>query len=165
MAVMYECPNCRYRNSIKNIKCKRCEYSIRKSPNKAYWINYRDSTGKLRFERIGASKQAAENREREVKTSIVEGRYIDKNMNTKFTLKRLIEWYTELTDTKSKKSCDRIKQVLIHIERVIRGDVLISQLQPSMMKKYKKTRLKDSSTGRKKENCSSCNHQQRDHIL
>lgn len=149
MAVIAECPICKDRNSLKNTVCKKCGFSLKKASGKVYWINYRDPSGRLKFERIGTSKLAAENRQRDVKTAIVEGRYIDKNFNSKHTLGGLIAWYTNLTDTKSKKSHQRIKEVLANIKRVLGSNILISHLKPSQMESYKITRIKEPSKARK----------------
>ena len=60
MALLIECPNCKNRNSLKNLICK-CGKKIRKESNKCYWIEYYID-GQRKRERIGHSKLAAENR-------------------------------------------------------------------------------------------------------
>ena len=60
MALLIECPNCKNRNSLKNLICK-CGKKIRKGSNKCYWIEYYID-GQRKRERIGHSKLAAENR-------------------------------------------------------------------------------------------------------
>ena len=149
MGLLVECPKCRDRNSLKNIKCKKCNGEIRKTSGKVYWINYRDPSKRLRFERIGPSKQAAENRLREIKTAVAEDRYIDKNLNVKYSLGNLIEWYLNLTDTKAQRSYDRTCQALANVKRIIGSGILVSQLKPSHMEAYKKKRLSESSRTRK----------------
>jgi integrase len=151
MAIQVECPKCRRKNSLKNDDCVKCGFLLKKSSGKIYWIIYRDPSKRRRYERIGQSKQAAENRLREVKTAIVEDRYIDKNLNNKHSLGGLIKWYLDLTDIKSKKTHDRIDQALGNVERIIGSTVLVSQLKPSNLEKYKKTRLAEPSPARKEQ--------------
>lgn len=148
MGVLAECPKCRDRNSLKNIRCKKCNAEIKKASGKTYWINYRDPLKRLRFEKIGPSRQAAENRLMEIKRAIAEERYIDKNLNVKYSLGNLMEWYLDLTDTKSKKSYDRIKQALDNVKRILGPGILISQLKPSHMETYKKKRKHEKSSAR-----------------
>jgi integrase len=149
VAIQCECPKCRRKNSLSNDKCTKCGYALKKSSGKIYWIIYRDPSKRRRYEKIGLSKQAAENRLREVQTAIAEDRYIDKNLNIKFSLGNLIKWYLDLTDTKAQRSYDRTKQALANIERIIGSGILVSQLKPSQMETYKKKRLKEKSKSRK----------------
>lgn len=60
MAILIECPKCRKRNSQEKVECG-CGKNIRKASSKNYWIEYYVG-GKRKRERIGQSKQAAENR-------------------------------------------------------------------------------------------------------
>ena len=71
MGILVECPKCKARGSTKRKVCK-CGYQVQKSNSKNYWIDYYIN-GKRTRERIGRSKQAAENRLREVETAKAEG--------------------------------------------------------------------------------------------
>jgi len=152
MALIVECPKCKRKNSLKNDKCGKCDFQLKKASGKVYWIMFRDPSKKRKYERIGPSKQAAENRLGEIKKAIAEDRYIDKNLNTKHSVGGLVKWYLELTDIKAKKTYQRIAQALTNVERLVGSDVLISQLKPSHLEKYKKTRLKEPSKARKEQN-------------
>ena len=79
MGILVECPKCKVRGSVKRKVCK-CGNQVQKSDSKNYWIEYY-LEGKRTRERIGRSKQAAENRLREVQTAKAEGRNIKKNKN------------------------------------------------------------------------------------
>ena len=68
--------------------------NVQKANSKNYWIEYYWE-GKRTKERIGMSKQAAENRLREVQTAKAEGRTIHKNKDTIITLGNLREWYLD----------------------------------------------------------------------
>ena len=99
MALLIECPNCKNRNSLKNLICK-CGKKIRKESNKCYWIEYYID-GQRKRERIGHSKLAAENRFREVQTAKVEGRYIKNVKGVKLTLNELRKWYLSLSEVRN----------------------------------------------------------------
>ena len=96
MALLIECTTCRNRNSLKNISCN-CGKTLRKASGKVYWIEYY-LAGSRKRERIGSSKQAAENRLREVKTAKAEKRHIRKNLNSEINLKQLRDWYLNLDE-------------------------------------------------------------------
>ena len=67
MGILVECPKCKVRGSVKRKVCK-CGNQVQKSDSKIYWIDYY-LNGKRISERIGRSKQAAENRLREIQTA------------------------------------------------------------------------------------------------
>ena len=64
MGILVECPACKIRGGLKRKLCK-CGYNVQKADSKNYWIEYYWE-GKRTRERIGMSKQAAENRFRYV---------------------------------------------------------------------------------------------------
>ena len=75
MGILVECPKCKSRGSTTCKVCK-CGNQVQKSNSKNYWIDYYIN-GKRTRERIGRSKQAAENRLRVVETAKAEGRHIN----------------------------------------------------------------------------------------
>ena len=113
-AVFSECPKCKSRgpkkrDTCKNKNCKEkingrtytCIHNVQKINSKNYWIEYYLDGKRIR-ERIGRSKQAAENRLREVQTAKAEGRHIKKNKNPITSLGALRDWYLDLPDVKQK---------------------------------------------------------------
>ena len=84
MGILVECPNCKIRAGLKRKICE-CGRNVQKANSKNYWIDYYWE-GKRTRERIGRSKQAAENRLREVQTAKAEGRHIKKNKNETVTI-------------------------------------------------------------------------------
>ena len=76
MGILVECPACRKRGALKRKICE-CGRNVQKANSKNYWIDYYLGDKRKR-ERIGRSKQAAENRLREVQTAKAEGRHIKK---------------------------------------------------------------------------------------
>ena len=110
MGILVECPFCWLRGGLKRKTCK-CGHNVQKTGSKNYWIDYYIN-GKRTRERIGRSKQAAENRFREVQTAKAEGRTIRKNKNTIITLGSLREWYLDLSEVKQRRSFSSIKNCL-----------------------------------------------------
>ena len=96
-------------------------------------------------ERIGRSKQAAENRFREIQTAKAEGRHINKNMNSLVTLGVLRDWYLDLPEVKQKRS---FKDIQISINIVVNhiGEKLpLSQLGPIHIEEFRKFRLRENT--------------------
>ena len=110
MGILVECPTCKIRGGLKRKLCK-CGHNVQKAGSKNYWIEYY-SEGKRTRERIGRSKQAAENRLREVQTAKAEGRNIRKNKNSLITLGNLRDWYLDLSEVKQRRSFSSIKKCL-----------------------------------------------------
>ena len=79
MGILVECPACKIRGGLKRKLCK-CGYNVQKAHSKNYWIEYY-LNGKRTRERVGRSKQAAENRFREIQTAKAEKRHININKN------------------------------------------------------------------------------------
>ena len=104
MALLVECPQCKRRNSQKEKACKGCGFALAKHSGRVWWIEYYDHDKRLRRERIGPNKAAAEQRYREVKSAITEGRYIKKSPDAKTTFKALAAWYLDLPEVKAKRS-------------------------------------------------------------
>ena len=81
-----------------------------KSNSKNYWIDYYIN-GKRTRERIG-SKQAAENRLREVETAKAEGNHIKKNKSSMISLGEIYKWYLDLPEVISLSSYNFLKGCL-----------------------------------------------------
>ena len=141
MALLIECPSCRNRNSLKNISCN-CGKTLRKASGKVYWIEYY-LAGSRKRERIGSSKQAAENRLRKVKTAKAEKRHIRKNFNSEINLKQLRDWYLNLDEVKQLSSHDRIEVLTRHIMRIFGKQILIEEIIPDKVSLYREKRKKE----------------------
>ena len=59
MGLLVECPECKKRNSHKVKTCK-CGFALAKFSGRVWWIEYYDHDKRLRRERIGPNKAAAE---------------------------------------------------------------------------------------------------------
>ena len=142
MGILVECPACRKRGPLKRKICE-CGYNVQKANSKNYWIDY--YLGGIRTrERIGRSKQAAENRLREVQTAKAEGRHIKKNKNETVTIGALRDWYLDLSEVKQRRSFSSIKKCLRICVAGI-GDIPVSQLTLNRLELFRKQRLTEIS--------------------
>jgi len=150
MGLMVECPKCKKRNSDKAKTCtgkkkdgNPCGFVLSKHSGRVWWIEYRVD-GERKRERIGPNKAAAEQRYREVKSLIAEGRFIKKSPDIKTTFKALADWYLGLPEVKAKRSYDRDK---LSLDRLLPyfGDKLLKEITPAMVEAYRQARLADPS--------------------
>ena len=142
MAILVECPECKARNSAKVKTCK-CGFALAKFSGRVYWIDYLVD-GQRRRERIGPNKEAAEQRYREVKSAITEGRYIQKSPDARNRFKDLAAWYLELPEVKAKRSYDRDKRSLKLLLPFF-GDRLLRDIKPGLVEAYRQRRLGEPS--------------------
>ncbi|MBM4288951.1 MAG: hypothetical protein FJ135_12570 [Deltaproteobacteria bacterium] len=139
MALLVGCPQCKRRNPQKEKACKGCGFLLAKHSGRVWWIDYRVD-GKRERERIGPNKAAAEQRYREVKSLITEGRHIKKSPEARTTFKALAQWYLTLPEVKAKRSYKRDKELLAKLLPHL-GDFLLKDITPAMMEEYKLKRL------------------------
>jgi integrase len=142
MGILVECPACRIRGGLKRKTCK-CGHNVQKTGSKNYWIDYYIN-GKRTRERIGRSKQAAENRLREIQTAKAEGRHINKIKNGSITLGQLRDWYLDLSEIKQKRSYKDIRLCLNNCVNRI-GNIQASQLKTLNIEKFRQIRLSEIS--------------------
>lgn len=145
MGLLVECPECKKRNPQKNKTCK-CGFALSKFSGRVWWIEYYDHEKRLRRERIGPNKGAAEYRLNEIKNTITEGRYIKKSPDARTTFKELANWYLDLPEVKAKKgrSYDRDKLSTSKMIPVF-GEKLLKDITPAMIEKYKHNRVSEPS--------------------
>jgi len=140
MGLLVECPECKVRNSAKVKACK-CGFALAKFSGRVYWLDYLVE-GQRRRERIGPNKEAAEQRLREVKSAITEGRYIQKSPDSLTHFKDLAVWYLELPEVKAKRSYDRDRYSVKHLLSFF-GNKLLRDITPAQVEAYRQKRLAD----------------------
>jgi integrase len=143
MGLLIECPECKKRNSSKAKTCK-CGFGLAKFSGRVWWIEYYDPDKRLRRERIGPNKEAAEHRFREVLSARTEGRYIRKSPDVKNTFKDLARWYLNLEEVKAKKSYRRDKLSVGCLLGML-GELLLQDITPALIEKYRQTRLSETT--------------------
>ncbi|AEB08429.1 integrase family protein [Desulfobacca acetoxidans DSM 11109] len=144
MALLIECPQCKRRNPAKEKACKGCGFLLAKHSGRIWWIEYYDHERRLRRERIGPNKAAAEQRYREVRSLLAEGRFVRKCPDAKTTFKTLADWYLNLPEVKAKRSYSRDERSLKKLLPVF-GDKLLKDITPAMVEKYRQDRLSELS--------------------
>jgi integrase len=161
MGLLIECPECKTRNSSKPYKCgecrecrnnkpckksrpcKKCGFALAKFSGRVYWIDYLID-GERRRERIGPSKESAEQRLREVLSARAEGRYIQKSPDVLTRFKELAAWYLDLPEVQAKRSYDRDKRSLKNLLPFF-GDRLLKDITPGLVEAYRRKRLTEYS--------------------
>ena len=143
MGLIVECPECKKRNSQKVKNCK-CGFALAKFSGRVWWIEYYDHNRRLRRERIGPNKAAAEQRLREILSARTEGRFIKKSPDARILFKALAQWYLELPEVKAKRSYQRdlysVRGLLPFF-----GDRLLKDITPALVEAYRQKRLAEPS--------------------
>lgn len=143
MAILVECPECRRRLSISTKVC-RCGFKLAKKSGKVYWVSvYLDGTKKR--ERIGTSKAAAKQREREILKLRTEERFIDKDPAARMSLGELCEWYLKLPEVVAKKSHRRDIVSIDNLCRLLGKETKLNRITPGQCESYQKLRLAEES--------------------
>ena len=143
MGILIECPKCRTRGSLSRKVCK-CGHSVQKVDSKNYWVEYYEG-GMRRRERIGRSKQAAENRLREIQTAKAEGRHIRRNKNAEVTLGELRSWYLGLSEVRQRRSYVDIQKCLDNVISRLGKSLPVSELLMGHIEKFRKQRLSEKT--------------------
>jgi integrase len=143
MGILVECPNCKMRISLSRKVCK-CGNKVQKAHSKNYWIEYY-LNGRRTRERVGRSKQAAENRIREIQTAKAEGRHINKNKNSLVNLGNLRDWYLDLPEVMQKRSFRHIQTSINIVVSHVGQKLSLSQLGPEDIEKFRKIRLRENT--------------------
>lgn len=144
MGLLVECPKCKTRNSPKNNQCK-CGVHLKKLGHKNYWIEYYNDRDERKRERIGPSKDAAEQRLRSILKARTEGRHIDVDKTSKLNLTQLIEWYLQLPEVKSKASYERDRKSAKNLLRILGSLLKVRELNAGLLESYQHVRLSEPS--------------------
>jgi hypothetical protein len=131
------------RISLSRKVCK-CGNKVQKAHSKNYWIEYY-LNGRRTRERVGRSKQAAENRIREIQTAKAEGRHINKNKNSLVNLGNLRDWYLDLPEVMQKRSFRHIQTSINIVVSHVGQKLSLSQLGPEDIEKFRKIRLRENT--------------------
>jgi len=153
------CPECKTNYTLKAQRCPECKelkpkieervktpcrLNLAKHLGRVWWIEYYDHEQRLRRERIGPNKAAAEQKLREVLSARTEGRYIKKCPDSRTKFKDLSAWYLELPEVKMKKSYKRDRELVAHLLPHF-GDKLLKDINPELVESYKEKRLSEPS--------------------
>ena len=122
------------------MKACKCDFALAKFSGRVWWLEYYQD-GQRRRERIGPNKEAAEQRYREIKSALTEGRFIQKSPDARTRFKDLAAWYLELSEVKAKRSYDLDCQSLNNRLLPFFGDRLFRDISPALVEAYRQRRL------------------------
>jgi len=110
MALLIECPNCKYRNSEKASTCRKCGLDLKKAKEKIYWIEYYTKDGKRKRERVGQWRKLALDALAKRKVEIAENKFLDKAKEPpKIKFKEFAKEYAKWVETNNKGKDRKIR--------------------------------------------------------
>ena len=151
MALLIECPNCKYRNSEKASTCRKCGLDLKKAKEKIYWIEYYTKDGKRKRERVGQWRKLALDALAKRKVEIAENKFLDKAKEPpKIRFRDFAKEYDNWCKANN-KGYERKKQIIKHLVEVF-GDKYLNEITTWEIEKYKldrkKSGLKPASVNR-----------------
>ena len=142
MAILIECPKCKLRQPVENVRCgtkvKGCNLLFKKGDGRVYWIEYYID-GQRRRERIGTSRKLAEMTLGKRKLQIAEGRKLDIVKEKRVTLKELVKDYLEYSK-QNKRSYGRDEISTKHLLDFF-GNARVKDITPKRIERYMESRL------------------------
>lgn len=144
MAILIECPECKYRNSENASACKRCGLDLKKTRDRSYWIEYYTGDGKRKRERVGPWRKLAVEALAKRKAQVAENKFLDKAKEppkirfSDFT-KEYLNWCKANNKHPQTKE-HRVKLLSAHF-----GEKLIADISTFDVEKYKQERKKGVS--------------------
>ena len=180
MRILIECPNCKSRQKPTSITCKgkyrygaskgeSCNYKLKKIRLPIYWIDYdvpaalegsgrppqKDGVGRpakrhRRRERIGASREAAEHRLREIASTISEQRVLKRDRNAQVHVHIVLQWYLQQREVQNMKSYGRYKDDHRNLVRLL-PNLLLRDLRLHHLNEYRDSRLYEPSKSGRSE--------------
>jgi len=147
MALLIECPNCKYRQGLSNNEekdnpCKRCETSLSKLRSKIYWIEFY-ADGRRKRERIGSNRDLAETVLKKRIVERQEGKLLDKVRKSNFRFSDLTKQYKEWSKVNN-KSYEVNKKYYIDKVNDHFSSMLLREITPWHIEKFKSERLKET---------------------
>lgn len=142
MAILQQCPICRKKQSLKNKICT-CGESLdqaKRSQRVKYWITYRLSGGKQRWEAVGFSLQEAKSAEGKRRGQKHEGRIFDMLPGSKTTFNELTNWYLDLKSVKGLSSFVRLRLGIFNFNKVF-GEKRVNDIKPIDLENYQEKRI------------------------
>ena len=151
MGLLVECPRCRRRLSIKKDSCPKCGLSgLKKRPGKVYWIEYYDTEGRRRREKIGLSKEAAEARLAEIKRLKAEKRFIPGKFQGSMRLGEFyLKHYLPYCEKHNRPRWVKRKQDVwrLYFAPFFGAETRLKDITPAKVEAYKQWRLSQGVSG------------------
>jgi integrase len=145
MALLIECPICKYRQGLspgesKENPCKKCGTSLSKLRTKTYWIEFY-SDGRRKRERIGSNRDLAETVLKKRIVERQEGKLLDKVKKSNFRFSDLTKQYREWSKVNNKSYKINKKYYIDKIDDHF-SSMLLREITPWHVEKFKSDRLK-----------------------
>ena len=143
MAILIECPNCRYRNSENKGTCKRCGLDLKKAKRKIFWIEYY-FCGQRKREKIGPWRRLAEEALAKRKLEIAEGRFLDKVKEKKVDFSVFAKEYLRYSKENKSQTTYRRDLTIIntHLIPYFKGK-LLNEITERDIESYRTKRLEE----------------------
>ena len=145
MALLQKCSKCHYKNSAKNHECRNCSNNFRKDRNKVWFVDYYGQDGKRKRERVGHSKEAAQQRERQIQCDLTEGRVIMKDKSANLTLGVLLDSYLDLDEVRKQRSYNRCTSKVKALKSLLNLSKKLRDFSINDVQEYIQHRSKEKS--------------------
>ena len=143
MAILIECPNCKYRNSENREVCKKCGLDLKKAKDKVYWIEYYTKDRKRKRERVGPRRKLAIEALAKRRVEVAENKFLDKREEPpKIRFKDFAKEYDKWCQTNN-KGYEKKKTYIKHLVNVF-GDKYLNEITTWLIEKYKIERRKEN---------------------
>ena len=140
MAILIECPNCRYRNAENKEKCLKCGLDLKKA-KKIYWIEFYTKDRKRKRERIGPWRKLAIEALSKRRVEVAENKFLDKKEEPpKVRFKEFAKEYDKWCQTNN-KGYHRKKWFINHLVTIF-GDKYLNEITTWDIEKYRLERKK-----------------------
>ena len=142
MAILIECPNCRYRNSEGKERCLKCGLDLKKA-KKIYWIEFYTKDRKRKRERIGPWRKLAIEALAKRRVEVAENKFLDKKEEPpKIKFSAFAKEYDKWCQINN-KGYEKKKTYIKHLVNVF-GDKYLDEITTWLIEKYKIERRKEN---------------------
>ena len=139
MAILIECPNCRYRNSENREVCKKCGLDLKKAKEKVYWIEYYTKDRKRKRERVGPWRKLAIEALAKRRVEVAENKFLDKREEPpKIRFKDFAKEYAKWVETNNKSPHRKLRMLKGLIPYF--GDKYLHEITTWFIEKYRHER-------------------------
>lgn len=141
MAILIECPNCRYRNSEDKEKCVKCGLNLKKA-KKVYWIEFYTKDRKRKRERIGPWRKLAIEALAKRRVEVAENKFLDKKEEPpKIKFSEFAKEYLKWCEANNKWAYR--KKIILNTLNSTFGNKLLCEITTWDIEKYKVSRRKE----------------------
>ncbi len=117
-------------------------------------------TGKIKYkiEKVGELKKLAERAYQKKMVDWAEKKYLDIRQESKLTFGQLVQWFLELPAVRQNKTIKHIERASRSLEECF-GAIMVREIKPSMVEKYQRQRLQETTGRGKLRSAASVNRE------